>query len=470
MKFLLVLLLFSIVFTARAQQFSQFNTGTLFDSFENPAQRAFIPDSSRQFAANFFIPNLGATGQFTGNGQNSIRSLIKKGDYNSNGLTYGLQNRNNFSAGLNTYWLMLKMFSRLDGDQEFGFSVQTKAEASGSATDETLLLLDAYRDFNNGTYNRDLFNDHAQAQAYHQISFTFRKKVSPAFAFGVKLSALLGIYYDKIDIQNSGFYVSNDNSRAVLFLKGKYASSYTGDYERKNLSSFKNPGAAVSFGVQGLLKNGILLQGNLKDLGFIRWNKDAVTYQYNGSESINNIATASKSDEQILKAANRIVNENGSQHAFYSPINSNADLSASKKFNVFNADFYDTPNLIVSKSLFYNDLTAAFVNHFTYKNLWFTTLASYNNERIWNAGLQLMFKTPNTEFYIGTEQLFKSAHVLNTNYSTSYNSTGINAFLGFSLKFGRFIEHPANASYIPTGEESGFFNRMWTRIFKKSNY
>ncbi len=471
MKFLLSLVFLFIVFTTSAQQFSQYNTATLFDSFENPAQRAFIPDSSRQFAFNFFLPNLNVNGSLIGNGQNSLRSLMSKGNYNITGLTYNLQRINTLNLNLNSYWFMLKIYRRLDSGQEIGISAQTKAEGRGSITDETLLLLDSYKNLQNGTDNNDLFNNHIQAQAYHQLSLTFRQKVSPNLAFGVKLSALLGIYYTNFNTAHSGFYIDDDGTTADLSLQGKYTATYTGgSFGKKSLIGYKNPGAAVGFGVQAQLENGILLQGNVKDLGFIRWGKNTVTYNFNGSQNVDKIAVTTKNDSRILTEADSIVYLNQTNRAFFAPVNGKADLAISKKLNVFTADFYYTPTFIVSKDLFYSGLTASLVNHFNYKNLWFTALASYNDERIWNAGAQLMFKSPNAEIYIGTEQLFKSTHFFNTN-NVAYNSSGINAFIGFSAKFGRLIEHPANASYIPMGEEKGFFNRMWMHIFKKSyNY
>lgn len=465
MKFLLTFLFSFIILTTQAQQFSQINTGTLFDSFENPAQRAFIPDSSRQFASSFFIPNFGANGSLSGKGQNSIHSLINTGYYNSTGLISGLQNRTNLNVGFNSYWLMLKMYSRLNGDQEFGISAQTKAEGYGSITDETLLLLDSYKNLANGTANTDLFNNQLKGQAYHQLSLIFRKKVSPSVAFGLKLSTLLGIYYNKLNIEHSAFSVTPNLREASLTLQGTYISSYSGKYAKKNVLGLKNPGAAVGFGLQAQLDNGLLLQGNIKNLGFIRWSSDAVTYNFSGTQNINRISTVRKNDSRILTEADSIINLGGSNHAIYEPIDGTADFSVSKKFNLFTADLYYTPTLTAVKNLFYNGLTAAFVNHVNYKSLWLTALASCNQDKVWNGGLQLMIKSPNAEFYIGTEQLLKSGKFFNRKY-VNYNASGINAFLGFSAKFGRMIEHPANASYIPTGEERGFFMRMWKGIFK----
>lgn len=470
MKFLLAWLLSIIVFKASAQQFSQINTGTLFDSFENPAQRAFIPDSSRQFASNFFIPNFGGNGLLAGNGQNSIRSLIKNGTYNNSGLTSGLHNPNSVNLNFNTYWFMLKFYRRLDSDQEFGLSAQTKVEGRGSITDETLLLLNSYKNFDNGTANSDLFNDQVQAQAYHQLSLIFRRKLSPNVAIGVKLSTLLGIYYTSFNIEHSGFSVANNGTQATLFLKGKYASSYSGTFGKRDFAGYKNPGAAVSFGMQAQLESGFLLQGNIKDFGFIRWNSKSVTSDYDRSESVDRISTTRKNDSRIITEADSLASRQLTQHSFIAPVDGKADLSISKKFNVFTADFYTQPTFIVSKNLFYNGLTAAFVNHFNYKSFWFTALAMYNNDKVWNAGAQLMIKSANAEFYFGAEQLLRSVQFLSNSGTNNSKATGIGAFLGFSAKFGKVIEHPANASYISMGEEKGVFNKLWRRIFKSSNY
>lgn len=470
MKYFLGLVLFFILASADAQQFAHFNTGTLFDSFENPAQRAFIPDSSRQFAFNFFIPNLSSTGSLSGNGQNSLHSLLTKGVYNSSKLTNGLANQNYLNASANSYWFMLKMYDRLDGDREFGLSAQTKVEGTGSITDETFLLLDNYRNFYNGKFNNDLFNDRAQVQAYHQLSLTFREKISPAVAFGIKLSGLLGIYYTKLNIEHSGFFVEKDSTQAILLLKGIYRSSYAQQFSKRDLIGYRNPGAAISFGMQAQLENGLVLQGNVKDFGFIRWNKRGITNDFNGSENIDRIAVTRNNDSRILTEADSISGHNGSSKSFVAPINGKADISISKKYTFFTPDFYYLPAFIVSKNIFDDGLTGAFVNHFTYKSFWATALATYNNNRVWNFGGQLMFKSPNAEFYIGAEQLLRGAKFLRSNYNINVSATGLDAFIGFSTKFGRFVEHPANASVIPMGEEKGFFARMWTRIFKRSYY
>ena len=66
---LIFFLLLSSAVKIFAQQFSQYNTGTLYDSFENPSQRAFIPDSSKQYAFNLLIPNFNGNFTFSGDEQ-----------------------------------------------------------------------------------------------------------------------------------------------------------------------------------------------------------------------------------------------------------------------------------------------------------------------------------------------------------------------------------------------------------------
>ncbi|MGI4751380.1 MAG: DUF5723 family protein [Janthinobacterium lividum] len=467
MKFLFFLLLFLTFSIANAQQFAQYNTGTLFDSFENPAQRAFTPDSSRQFAFNFFVPTLSVNSAFNGDGRQSLVSLLNHGTYNSSTLTNGLGKQNAFNVNSNNYWFMLKIYTRLDGDQELGISAQTKAEGRGSFGDETLLLLDSYKNFDNGSANSNLFNGNLQAQAYHQFSLTFRQKISPTVAFGAKLSALLGVYYTNLNISNSGFYVDKNSNEASLFLQGNYTTSNNHQFARRDLLGLKNPGAAVTFGTQIQLENGVLLQGNVKDLGLIRWSGNTSVIDFDASKSIRRVSRRRNNSSRILTEVDSIVAlSNNNHHAVYRAIDSRAEVSASKKYNLGLPDFYATPTLIVSKSLFYNGLNAAFVNHFNYKSLWFTALAAYNNLDVWNAGAQLMVKSPNAEFFVGTEQLFRSTKFLDQN-NTAYRS-GISAFIGFSAKFGRLVEHPAAASYIPMGDEKGFFNRLWLKIFKRS--
>ena len=146
-KILLVCCL--LLFTAKlfAQQFSQYNTGTLYDSFENPSQRAFIPDTSKKFAFNFFVPNFNGNFFLSGNGQASLKTRAFTGKFDNTLLTVNKGRLNQAYADGNAYFIMFKIFTSLNGDQEIGFSAQTKAEGKGLFTDETIGLLNGTSGF-----------------------------------------------------------------------------------------------------------------------------------------------------------------------------------------------------------------------------------------------------------------------------------------------------------------------------------
>jgi hypothetical protein len=72
-----------------AQQFSLYNSRTLYDSFENPSQRAYQVDTSRRFAFNFFIPAISINSSFSGPAQNAFKILLYDGMFNGRDITIG---------------------------------------------------------------------------------------------------------------------------------------------------------------------------------------------------------------------------------------------------------------------------------------------------------------------------------------------------------------------------------------------
>src|ERR1700760_403305 len=134
-KFFLVLFLFFFSAKIFAQQFSLLNTGTLYDSFENPSQRAFIPDSSKMYAFNFFLPNFNANLFLSGDAQASLKSRAFLDKYNNTNLNVNQPRFNHVTENANVYILMLRMFSSLQGDEEMGFSWQLKTDGKGLLTD-----------------------------------------------------------------------------------------------------------------------------------------------------------------------------------------------------------------------------------------------------------------------------------------------------------------------------------------------
>lgn len=456
------------------QQFSQYNTGTLYDSFENPSQRSFIPDSSRSLASNFFIPNLSGSFFVKGNAQNALMSRFFSAYYNTGALEIGNGKYSMIRSNSNVYLGMLKIFTSLNGNQELGFSISSRSETSGHITDESIALFNGSTDFKNDTYN-NVFNSKLSYQLYNQFSLSYREQVTPRLALGVKLSALLGMAYRQINIVQSRIVFDRDNEAAILSLQG-----FTRASDSLKVFTLKNPGMAISIGAGYTNRDGFRFQYNLKDLGVIHWGGEAYQAAFdngaNGGTIINGLKSA-KREDNIINAASNITSANKTGKNFYSKTNAIAEVSVNKTYWLdYDHRFKLSPTLIASKELFYNGVTGAAVVPFGYNNHTATVTASYNTIGMFNFGAQYMFKTPNAEFFIGTERLLPSARTarmaLNGN-ETQRQTTGVanqysgaDFFIGASFKFGNVIEHPMNASFIPDGGERGFFGRMWDKIFK----
>ena len=292
-KILLVISLLIFSVKVFAQQFSQYNTGTLYDSFENPSQAAFIPDSSKKYASNFLVPNFNGNFFFNGDAQATVKSRIFLNMYDNSALMIGQGKYNHVSADANVYFIMLKMFASLNGDEEMGISGQTRAEGKGLISDESIAALNGSQSFNDAQNYSGIFNGNYYHQTYNQVSFTYREKLSQQFAFGVKISALLGIQYEKLNITNSSATYDKLLDTVGLALKGTYYSSYipgkfvTRDY----LPLLRNPGASISMGTSYKTQDGFILQGNIKDLGFIHWSSYSRTFAFDNHGVVQGLST-----------------------------------------------------------------------------------------------------------------------------------------------------------------------------------
>lgn len=464
---LLCFLLFAIKIFG--QQFSQYNTGTLYDSFENPSQRSFIPDSSRQLASNFFIPNFGANLYVTGNAQNALINRLFAGYYNTADLNVGTGKYSTVRGTANNYWAMLKIFTSLNGNQEIGFSASTRAEASGHLTDESVAIFNGYLNFPKDSYT-NVLNSRYDYQVYHQFSFSYREQVTPRFALGVKLSALLGLTYSKVDIQQSQVNFDRQNDSARINLQGVSRES-----ERLKGFSFKNPGVAISIGAGTITRDGFRLQFNLKDLGVIHWGGDAYSGMFARDTTLGGVSTT-KRETNLFNAVTDIISSNKKPGGFYSKTNAIAEISVNRNYWLdYNRHFKFSPTFVASKELYYDGITGALVTPVSYNNYTATFTTSYNTIGLFNFGGQVMYKTPNAEVYLGTERLVQTGRSIltaarNGNDHTQAAGTirqysGADIFLGVSFKFGNVIEHPMNASVIPDGEK-GFFAKFFGKIFK----
>lgn len=459
-----------------AQQFSQYNTGTLYDSFENPSQKSFTPDSSRSVGFNLFVPNFNVDFVLNGNAQTLFKKRVFAGKYDESSLQIGQGRFNYLNADVNAYLFMLKVYTSLKGDEEVGFSIQTRGEGRGVFSDESAQFLGNNSSFGDAPLT-DIMNLNFNYQAYHQIGFTYRRSLTNQFSFGVKLSGLFGIVYNKLIIDHSYLSFDRPGDQAFISLAGKYYASFEpGKFGKSDLlPSTKNPGASISAGATYMANDGMKMQWNVKDLGFIHWNSRSVVGAFNNTGVIQGLSTL-EYEHNLAKTVSSVVQNQGSQQGFYTPTDSRAEFSASKSYRLGYSSIKYTPTVILSKELFYTGFTAALVNHFQHGNFVGTLTSSFDDSRIFNFGGQLMVKTPNAEFFIGSDRLLQTAGLarsaMNKNssqISSNGEFSGGNIFMGFSMKIGSVIEHPANASTIPMSEERSFFKRFWQRITKKED-
>ena len=468
-------LFFSLLFFSTglfAQQFSQYNTGTLYDAFENPAQKVFILDSSRTVAFNLFVPAFNSNFYLTGDAQAQLKSRAFLNRYDSIPLPVGQNRLNRVNANFNSYAFMLKVYNNPKGNQELGFFIQSRAEGKGLFSDESVQIIPDYTQFTQNSYT-NVFNTKFYYQVYHQLGFSYRGDITRQFALGFKLSALLGVVYNKVDIDNSYINFDKPNDRAFLSLAGRYHASFEpGKFTKQDLiPSFKNPGAAISVGASYRTNDGYFMQWNVKDLGFIHWNKLSKVGHFDNTGVIEGLSTPEREDNVASAAATLVQNNSGSR-GFTTPVNGKAEFSVARQYWLnYDRSIKYTPTLILSKELFYTTFTGALVNHVQYRNLVATVTTSYDDLKLFNFGAQLMIKSPNAEFYIGSERLLQTGRMLSA--ATSVTSPQITAanrfsgadfFMGFSIKMGRVVERPENASTMPMSERKTFIQRLKERI------
>jgi hypothetical protein len=469
-----LLLLFALILFAVpcfAQRFAHYNTGTLYDSFENPSQAAFIPDSSRNIAFSL-LPNINMNAYLQGNAQTTIKSRLFVGRYDNQAITVGQNQFNNVLVYANAYVGMVKLFASLSGKQEIGASWQVRGNGRGRITDETVALFNGIRPetFQSTTTYYNLFNSKAFYEAYHQFSLTYREKVTQSFAVGVKLSALSGMAYNKLNIYQSSLNRNANNNDAVLGLTGIYQSTYRqGQFSRRELlPNINNLGASVSLGATYTGLAGIIMQGNIKDLGFIRWSGDATIYYFGGTTPITGLNTPQR-EKNVSDAITRLIEQAPQQVPFVEPVVGRAEFSAGKKFR-FGSTTY-LPTAIVSKRLYGYGTAMALVNQLDFGGIGFSLSGIANEDKLFDMGLQLMYKSPNFEIFIGSEQLgrtfnLRSASNDNLDAINQQSShTGGNLYFGFSFKFGKKIERWKGESYHYDGAEQGPLGQAWNRAF-----
>jgi hypothetical protein len=491
-RYLLIFCLILVTPKLFAQQFGQYNTGTLYDSFENPAQRSFIPDSSRMYASNFFFPNLDGNVFLTGDAQQTLKERLVLHKYiNSNliiggpgssapvGFARGLLgdgfatspqigstgHLNYLDANADVYALMFKMFTSLDGDQEVGFFLEGNSTVRGVLTDESVALLNGSSDFT-GTNYSNVLNSRYHYQAYYQFGASYRERITKRFSIGIKAAFVSGMTDENVNIRASHITFNKAADSAVMNLGGSNTKAGF------STLPFSNPGADISIGTEYQMKDAFTLQVNLKDLGFIHWNKHAEVYYFFGNKTIYGL-NAPNSEKDVLNAYNSLIQRNKFEESYNTLINGSFEVGLSKSVWIDDdRTFKYAPSVILSKDLAYNSFTGGLVNPVYYKDYSLSVITSYNDMKLFDFGLQFMYKNENAEFFIASDRFPQSISFLEANLKNqgSINSTGAfsggDLMIGFTLKFGDVIEHPMNANKIPMGDDKkGFLGRIYQSIF-----
>ena len=457
-------MIFTIAFNmAFGQQFSLYNSRTLYDSFENPSQKAFQVDTSRRFAFNFLIPAISINSSFSGPAESAFKSLIYNGVFNGRDIKIGENQKSTLTFHSNNYIAMFRILKAVKNYQEMGLSWQIRSDGRLSMTNETFAIFDDYRAFQN-TGNTGLFNNNGYNQNFHQFSFTYRQNYSKRFSLGTKFSLLSGISYSSIKIRESELNVNGQADAFDVSIKGTLRSSFKfDDFQKEMLKpNFKNPGMSVTASAGYKLRNGWSIMGNLKDLGFIRWSKDSYEYDFNTGKIVIANGSNSTADDRLADSLDKKVYERLANKSYISAINGKAEFLIHKEFGNYK------PNLILSKSVYYKGGDIAFIHNYHYRNSVFTASTNYNTNGFLQLGGQYMIKSPNAEFYLGTDHFFKSFEMLKNAttdqrpYSSGY--TAISFYMGFGLKFGNILEHRQNATSTPGFKRrpsEGFIKKMF---------
>ena len=444
------------------QQFGLYNSLTLYDAFENPSQKAFQADSSRKYAFNFFVPTFSFNGRFSGPAENNFKTLIYQRAINGRDLALGQGVMNMVTAQTNSYMLMLRIFSRVEYNREIGFSWQIRNEGRANVTNESLAIFDNFGLFGQDEYS-NIFNNEGFNQSYNQYSFNYREDFNKRLSLGVKLSLLSGITYNELNIEESQLSIRRDLNEFDVQLKGNFKSNVLESDLNSGIinPTFRDPGVSVSLGGSYKFRGGWFLLGNLKDIGFIKWNKNSYNYDLDNLIKIDN-AQFPSADERLRDGIESMIKQRRANAQFNSMINGKAEALVNKNFGNYK------PNFILSKNLFYPGGNAALVNNYHWRNVVLTGTGSYNLDKYVQIGGQFMIKSPNVEFFLGTDNLLKTYHSsrsLITDFPYGGGASSASAYMGFAMKFGRMMEHQPNSNFIPgmnaNHDRVGIFRRLF---------
>lgn len=467
MKRTLFVLFFSLIYSQSGwAQVALNNSRTLFDAFENPSQKSFFTDSSKQFAFNFFFPTISLNASASGSAMKTFNGILFDNLNDTQNLPIDGSKYTHFASNSNVYILSFKWFKRVKYQQEAGFSWQIRNDSWAKISDPTFSIFDSFNRFPNDTYG-NLFNNKGYQQSFHQFAFTYRENFTKTIGLGVKLSLLSGIGYSGGKITASSISINRTQNQYTANFAGTFRSTITSENNSSKvfIPNFKNPGIALTASANFKFKKGWFILANVKDFGFIHWNKkDAQVYRMQANVLINQ-ANLSNSDQRLADSldatfsASKYVNE-----GFMSPMNSKLEVLVNRDFGFYR------PNLFISKNLWFAGGQLTLINNFAFKKHVLSISPSYNLLQYTTLGGQYLYKTPNFEFFIGSDQLSSTTKLIKAGINS--DGSGVNGamsagfYLGLSAKIGRLMEHPLNANRIPGIEQpkdskNSFFRKLF---------
>jgi hypothetical protein len=130
----------------------------------------------------------------------------------------------------------------------------------------------------------------------------------------------------------------------------------------------------------------------VKDLGFIRWNKEAYQYDFDTGKIIIENASNSGTDSRLADSLDTRISRSSINRSYVSMINGRIEFMLSKDYGNYK------PNLILTKNLTHGGEDMVLVNNFHIKNHVLSASAAYNTIGIMPIGAQYMIKTPNVEY------------------------------------------------------------------------
>lgn len=430
---LLFIIILLIPIAVTGQEISLIHSGTQYDAFENPAQSGFEKNLSKRNAISI-LPAFNLLFNFKGPSSIAFKELMFTQDITNtpfNDIGSAKTNRTNFSTNL--YLFTYRIIKSEKNDKELGISFQLKEDARAKITNETFALIDSYNNFTQPVY-QDVLNGKGINQSYWQFNVNYRQKYNEQWAVGGKIGLIDGISYNKLNVQSSDLTINTlTNSFSTNFV-GKYNSSFGDDTltTKLLLPDFKNLGLTLSGGISYTSKKGYYFTAHLKDLGFIHWHKSSVKFSFNNTITVAN-ANSNTADDRFITDFSNIANNNPVSTGFYSSINTKIDVAVSKRFKNY------MPVFVISKSTFRSDGQVGVLNNFKWNflNLGINPIYDFNSGL--NLGTQLLLKSPNMEFYIGSEALKPTQNIIkgfNNRDETIGNKTPRASFyMGFNIKF-----------------------------------